>query len=85
MHIVREIAPGWHFHARLKTVKNDPTYDTVNMVLDVRTIKILNSIADCIDQDIQFDFDVPSLNAIDRVPVSDLELFIDNDNLVQIG
>ena len=51
--------------------------EDTNIPDDQRTFKLLSNIANSIDRDLQFTFDVPSLNPNNRVPIMDLESWID--------
>ena len=51
---------------------------------DYRTARILNEIANTLDDELQFTFDVPSENADGKLPVLDLAMWIENDQVTNV-
>ena len=50
---------------------------------DVRTMKIIQAVANNIDENIKVSFDVPSMNEDKRVPVLDVKMSVNNSNKVE--
>ena len=50
---------------------------------DQRTMRVLNQVANTIDVDIKLTIDCPSLNPTGKLPCLDLQLWINNDGLIQ--
>ena len=63
-------------------MKLDHNHPNKVLPADQRTFQILTDIANSIDPNIQFTFDCPSLNDNNRVPVLDLEFWIENNDIM---
>ena len=60
-----------------------PSHSYASLPPDQRTFQILKDISNSIDRNIQMEFDVPSLHSSNRVPVLDLEVWVDVENKIQ--
>ena len=74
--ICNEIAPGWHFDRNSGRMHFDPEHETARLEPDARTFQVLKAIANTLDSDIQMECDYPSNHDCGRLPVLDLNMFI---------
>ena len=77
------ITKGWRYDVKKKELVFSLEHPYSDMEDDLRSFSVLKDIADTLDSDIKMSVDVPSLHESRRVPVLDLEVFIDEDNFIQ--
>ena len=77
--LLEEILPGWRFQkATNKLVWSERAeLEDQGVPGDQRTFRILSSIADSIDKDIQFEQDTPSAHENKKLPCLDLQLWVE--------
>ena len=76
--LLEVIMPGVRYNPRTGKLQHHPELEDADTLIadDVRTFKVLNSIADSLDKDIQWEFDVPSQHPNNKLPCLDLEVWI---------
>ena len=82
--ILNGINPGWYYCPKAKKMCHDMNHRNVGQEEDARTFGVLREIANSLDTDIQMTVEVPSDFADRRLPVLDLALWV-NDNQVQFS
>ena len=82
--ILNGINPGWYYCPKAKKMCHDMNHRNVGQEEDARTFGVLREIANSLDTDIQMTVEVPSDFADRRLPVMDLALWV-NDNQVQFS
>ena len=78
LQITGEIEKGWKYCSNRKKMVNDGIGPFDDLPDDQRTFKILESIANDIDDSIVMVMDVPSLHDNGRLPVLDIEVWMDD-------
>ena len=78
MRIVIDLAPGTRYDPKAGKLYHDPDQvaHDLDIAADVRTMRVLVDIANSLDEDIQFTFDTPSMNANGKLPCLDLQLWL---------
>ena len=76
------INPGWEYNTVKKIMEFSPTKaETDKDQPAVWTAKVLQSIANSIEQCIQLTFDTPDMNENGRMPVLDLEIWTEDNTI----
>ena len=81
MVILDSIPLGWNFDKKKKTMIFEPPNTHPEQEQDFRTMNILMDIANTLDKNIQLTGDCPSLNQSKRLPVLDLQIWIESDKV----
>ena len=74
--ILRGINPGWHYCQRTNKLKYDPKHEDTGLPEDQCTLKLLQTVANTLDPEIQTTVDCTNLNEDGRLPLLDLLLFV---------
>ena len=82
--ILPEISSGWFFNKESRRLEFDLDDPLSSASPDARTFMILEEIANSLDDDIQVESDYPSNHESGRLPVLDLEMFI-QDEIVEFS
>ena len=81
--ICAPINPGWYFCLSDRIMKFDSDLaDSDNDSPSVRTAKVLNTIANSLESDIQLTFDVPEYHADGKMPVLDMKIWIQDNQIM---
>ena len=76
-----KIKPGWYFCSKANVMKLDLNHPTAHMQPDARSFSVLCTIANTLEEEIQMVSDVGSDHENGRLPVLDLELFVENNRV----
>ena len=79
--ILDSLSIGWKFDKRKKTMVYNPEISSTEQEPDSFTMNVLLDIANTLDQNIQLTGDCPSKNQSKRLPVLDLEIWVENDKV----
>ena len=77
------IDPGVRFENDKLVKHNDKVEEDMLLPDDVRTMQVIQSIANSIDESIRITFDVPSNHEDGRVPILDVKVRIDETNRIE--
>ena len=79
--ILDSLSYGWKFDKKRKIMVFDPLNVSTEQDPDSFTMNILLDIANTLDKNIQLTGDCPSQNQSKRLPVLDLEIWVENDTV----
>ena len=77
------IKPGMRFENDTLVYHKDKEDEDNLMADDIRTMKIIQTVANTIDENISVSFDVPSMNEDNRVPVLDVKMCVNSNIQVE--
>ena len=77
------IKPGMRLEEDRLVYHKDKEVEDKLLEDDVRTMKIIQAVANKIDKNISVSFDVPSLNEDKRVPVLDVKMCVNSSNKIE--
>ena len=77
--ILMGIRPGWYWED--DQLKYDVHHPSKDLPTDQRTMEILVAIANTIDKNLSFTVDFPSKHSSGRVPILDVEVWVENHNV----
>ena len=76
------INPGWYYDIKQNIMKfSQNIADSDIDASDVRTTRILNQIANTLENDIQLTFDAPSLHPDGKMPVLDMKIWVEENRI----
>ena len=67
---------GWYYSKEAKALKYNPDHESSQLPPDQRTMVMLRDLADTLDPNLTFTFDCPSLNANGRMPILDIQVWV---------
>ena len=70
--------PGWSYNAEMDRMQwRNELAGSNNVPQDQKTMVVLAAVANSIDRNIQFTWDVPSLNDDGKLPILDVKVWVD--------
>ena len=83
--VLPPIKPGWYYDPEAKCMKYEASHPYAAMAPDRRTMLVLQDIANTVDCNLKFTIDCPSLNNNARLPILDLQFWLQDGKLIRHG
>jgi hypothetical protein len=83
-HVYRALSKGSEYNTQTGKIQVNPEKAVTDRDVedDVITFNVIKDIVNIIDKDIQMTGDVPSTNTNKRVPVLDMDMFMENNQVM---
>ena len=83
--VMPPIKPGWFYSREHNSLRFDPEHEYAQMPGDKRTMLVLRDIANTVDPNLSFTVDCPSMNQNGRLPILDLQFWVEGETLLRHG